>query len=70
MKVCFTEGIPHGGATRNAARKSRNSVKAATEIAGAPMTYSAHAGLNIHAGSPQVVSSGRRTKMYSPNRSF
>jgi hypothetical protein len=30
------------------------------------MTNSAHSGLNIHLGNPQVVSSGRRTNMYSP----
>jgi hypothetical protein len=34
------------------------------------MTKPAQAGLNIHDGSPQVVSSGSRTKMYSPHRSF
>ena len=31
-----------------------------------PMTNSAHSELNIHFGNPQVVSSGRRTDIYSP----
>ena len=70
MSIGFTAGISHEGDARNAVRRSRSSVNASIEIAGQPRTNSAHAGLNIQAGSPHMLSSGRRTKMYSPYRSF
>jgi hypothetical protein len=66
----LNKALPQGGDDRNTVSKSRSSASASTEIKGKPIMKSAHSGLNIQAGKPDVVSSGNRTKMYSPCRSF
>ncbi len=70
LGIVLSTALSHAADGRNKFSSSRSSASAPTEITGAPMAKSAQSGVNIHAGSAHVVSSGSRTKMYSPCRSL
>jgi hypothetical protein len=68
--ICRDNALEHCGEHCNFVNRSLSSVSESTETSGGPMEKCAEAFLNIHVGSEQMVSSGNRQKMYSPERSF
>jgi hypothetical protein len=68
--VGFTEDLAQSLGHCKLDKNSRREVKASTATKGELTEKIAHSGLNIHAGSEQIVSSASSTKMCSPWRSF